>query len=149
MTMLTGRWLDPDKEHLSMSGKPGKGTFVYVRNTFWNAAWASGHQTIPAAILAAFCRLLFWHWLQPALYIFVLAECSWGDLDPWQRRFGVAVAVREAGYILATLWCLFTNPAFLLVNAWASYRDKPVFDEGFQKKGGDGGVNSGLAFLLT
>jgi hypothetical protein len=151
MTMLTGRWLDPKKERL-----------VYVRNTFWNAAWASGHQTIPAAILAAFCRLLFWHWLQPALYIFVLAECSWGDLDPWQRRFGVAVAVREAGYILATLWCLFTNPAFLLVNAWVSYRDLPDFERlpgtvvgqgqvlsQVQKKGGDGGVNSGLAFLLT
>ena len=46
----------------------------------------------------------------------------WGDIDAAQRVFGVGVAVREALYFLSTCVCLWTNPAFLLVDIGATVR---------------------------
>ena len=64
----------------------------------------------------------------------------WGDIDAAQRVFGVGVAVREALYFLSTCVCLWTNPAFLLVDIGATVRS----DE--QVPGNPAG--SGYPFLL-
>jgi hypothetical protein len=103
----------------------------------WADAVAANDQTYISAVVAAAPRLLLWHWMQPVLYWKVL-YCTWSDIDGLQAVFGVAVAMREAGYVIATLICMKVNPAFLLVDVVASVKDAT-----------DGGANSGLAFLLT
>ena len=76
-------------------------------------------------------------WLQPRLY-FAGLYCYWDQIDGLQQGSGLSVAVREVGYVAATFLCLYANPAYLLVDVWASVRDQA-----------DGGANSGVGFLLT
>jgi|EP01047_Picozoa_sp_COSAG01_P005656 hypothetical protein len=90
-----------------------------------NALEANGQRPL-SALAGAAVRLLLWHWLQPALYFAVLG-CYWGEIDRWQRRFGVAVAVREAMYFATTLLALRLNPAFLLVDVPASVRNDETY----------------------
>jgi hypothetical protein len=103
----------------------------------WVDAVAANSQTYVSAAVAAAARLMLWHWLQPGLYFAVL-YCFWDQIDGLQQGFGIAVAVREVGYVAATLLCLYANPAYLLVDVWVSVRDKA-----------DAGANSGIGFLLT
>ena len=84
-------------------------------------ARAMNGQSQCGALLEAAAKLLGWHWLQPSLYWALLAM-HWGDIDAAQRVFGVGVAVREALYFLSTCVCLWTNPAFLLVDIGATVR---------------------------
>jgi hypothetical protein len=69
--------------------------------------------------LAVF-RLIFWHWLQPALYWLILYS-YWDTLqgqgdDNLQLRLALAVGVREAAYFPITLLALVYNPSFLLID---------------------------------
>eukprot|EP01047_Picozoa_sp_COSAG01_P011795 COSAG01_NODE_520_length_16006_cov_6.454077_3_plen_488_part_00 len=92
----------------------------------WAGAVEANGQSPAGATLTAAGRLLFWHWLQPALYWAVFA-CFYDQIRPGvdgaQKGFGWAVAVREALYLLNTLVALYANPAFLLVDVGASVRD--------------------------
>ena len=60
--------------------------------------------------------------LQPPLYFFVLWQSA-ALIDPLQLDLGIAVSVREAGYLITTLACCWANPSFLLVNVAASVRE--------------------------
>eukprot|EP01046_Picozoa_sp_COSAG06_P095168 COSAG06_NODE_41296_length_393_cov_0.472789_1_plen_105_part_10 len=60
--------------------------------------------------------------LQPPLYFFVLWQSA-ALIDPLQLHLGIAVSVREAGYLITTLACCWANPSFLLVNVAASVRE--------------------------
>ena len=83
--------------------------------------------------MGSLARLLFWHWLQPALYFAVLA-CHWAELDGWQHFFGIAVGVREGSYVQSTLVALWLNPAFLPVDVGATVREReaPLAFHGLQ-----------------
>eukprot|EP01047_Picozoa_sp_COSAG01_P067441 COSAG01_NODE_9526_length_2419_cov_2.482759_1_plen_404_part_10 len=109
-----------------------------MRKHNWGDAVVANDQTYVSAAVAATLRLVFWHWLQPVLYFAVL-YCFWDEVDTVQQVFGAAVAVREAGYVFATLLCLYANPAFLLINVIASVNEWVDF----------GGANAGYVFLLT
>ena len=91
------------------------------KHSCWAMARAMNGQSQCGALLEAAAKLLGWHWLQPSLYWALLAM-HWGDIDAAQRVFGVGVAVREALYFLSTCVCLWTNPAFLLVDIGATVR---------------------------
>ena len=89
----------------------------------WAAACRANRQSpLMATVGVALPRLLLWHCAQPLLYLAVLS-CYYGGLDAWQKVFGVAVAVREGLYLISTLACVAVNPAFLLIDVLASFRD--------------------------
>jgi hypothetical protein len=87
----------------------------------WTRAIELSGLSNAGAYFSAFMRLLFWHWLQPALYFLVFA-CYWHKLDSFQLIFGTAVAVRELLYLLSTLICVVLNPSYLLLDVAASVR---------------------------
>jgi hypothetical protein len=93
-----------------------------TRGNSWARALAANDQSAAGGALTAVGRLLFCHWVQPALYWAVFA-CFYDQIDGAQWGFGWAVAVREALYLLTTLVALYANPAFLLVDVGASVRD--------------------------
>ena len=66
-----------------------------TRGSSWARALVANGQSPAGGALTAVGRLLFWHWLQPALYWAVFA-CFYDQIDGAQRGFGWAVAVREA-----------------------------------------------------
>ena len=76
------------------------------------------------ALAAAFARLLLWHNLQPAAYGLAFVA-SWDEISVLQRFLGVVVALREAIYVLLTLVCIRFNPAYLLVDTAATWRNDP------------------------
>ena len=74
-----------------------------------------------AATAAA--RLCLWHLLQPAVYLAALAT-YWPGLSRWSRLLGGIVGVREAAYVVACLVGVGVCPAYLLVDAGATLRDR-------------------------
>jgi len=112
---------------------------IECKRSCWAMARAMNGQSQCGALLEAAAKLLGWHWLQPSLYWALLAM-HWGDIDAAQRVFGVGVAVREALYFLSTCVCLWTNPAFLLVDIGATVRS--------DQRVGSNPAGSGYPFLL-
>ena len=55
------------------------------KESSWNAALEANGQRPFSALAGAAVRLLFWHWLQPALY-FAALGCYWDEIDGWQVR---------------------------------------------------------------
>jgi hypothetical protein len=96
----------------------------------WSYARRRNGDSARTALVLGTMRLLFWHLLQPLVYFYVL-WLHYADFDSLQRGFGVAVGVREAGYLLTTLLCACANPAFLLVNVGTSVRSKEKYDVRF------------------
>eukprot|EP01047_Picozoa_sp_COSAG01_P016036 COSAG01_NODE_811_length_13417_cov_6.641012_8_plen_1526_part_00 len=95
---------------------------LYRNGSSWDYARRRNGQTACGAWMLGATRLLLWHLVQPAMYFLVLGVYA-GEIDALQLGLGVAVAVREAGYLLTTLACAWANPAFLLVDVGASVRD--------------------------
>ena len=60
-------------------------------------------------------RLVFWHWLQPIMYVWSLCA-YWDVINSTQQKLGLVVGAREAVYLLLTLVALWKKPIFLLVN---------------------------------
>ena len=85
----------------------------------WDAALAwRGHLHCTGTTLGALnCVLL--HTLQPVAYLAVLSTYA-GVLPSLQLALGAVVAARECSYLLATVACVWVNPAFLLVDIGAS-----------------------------
>ena len=100
--------------------------------TRWaSACKVSGRSRCAAALVAA-ARLVLWHWLQPAAYLFALAV-YWGEIDTTSRVLGAIVGFREAIYIVLTIVALFVQPAYLLVSMGATLRtEKSKKGEGLQ-----------------
>ena len=74
-----------------------------------------------AALFISSIRLIFWHWMQPFLYAFVLFA-YWDLLDKGQQILGLIVAVREGIYFLLATVCIFVNPSYLLVDLRATWQ---------------------------
>ena len=72
---------------------------------------------------AAAARLCLWHLLQPAVYLAALVT-YWPGLSWWSRLLGGIVGVREAAYVVACLVGVGVRPAYLLVDAGATLRDR-------------------------
>jgi hypothetical protein len=60
-------------------------------------------------------RLVFWHWMQPAMYAASL-YAYWNQIDAVQQKLALVVGAREALYPLFTLKALWHKPIFLLAN---------------------------------
>ena len=92
---------------------------VVEEKTDWASACKfSGLMPCTAALVAA-AKLVLWHWLQPAAYLFALVV-YWGEIDTTSRWLGAIVGVREAIYIVLTIVALFVQPAYLLVSTRAT-----------------------------
>lgn len=76
-----------------------------------------------AASLIALIRLLFWHWMQPFLYFYVLFA-YWDLLVHIQRILGLIVGGREALYWLMTVFALCRNPVYLLVDLRSTWLNR-------------------------
>jgi len=74
-------------------------------------------------------RALFWHALQPSVYLAALCA-FWGELGPWQRVFGGIVALREVLYLVGTGVVAVVQPSFLLVDIVASWKETSSFETG-------------------
>eukprot|EP01083_Nonionella_stella_P031985 87543_1 len=72
-----------------------------------------------AAVTISIIRLLFWHWMQPILYVYVL-YAYWDLLVETQQVLGLIVGVREVIYFLLTIIAACANPVFLIVDLRAS-----------------------------
>ena len=107
---------------------------LYHHGSSWRVAHENSRSTVHT-IPTCFIKLLFWHLLQPVMYIYVFLT-AYSTLDTVQQRLGSFVLLRESLYLLALLACVVANPAFLLVDVSASARDDPRF-----------GVRSGYTFL--
>jgi hypothetical protein len=83
--------------------------------------------------------LLFWHWLQRALYTIIFSS-YYDELDSDQQMYGTAVCWREALYALTIFAIIFVNPAFLTVDVSATVRDADTFSCG-------GDFDEGYSFL--
>lgn len=81
----------------------------------WSEAIVDNGLSPHGALARGLVKALFWHLLQPCLYFYVYFDAHL-SLEPVQRGFGNAVAVREAIYLLSSLACICVNPAFLLVD---------------------------------
>ena len=76
----------------------------------------------PPAAVVAVGRLLFCHIAQPLIYL-VLFSLARPNLSGISLYCGWCVAVRELGYLAATLGCVAVNRAFLLIDVPASVGD--------------------------
>lgn len=93
---------------------------IYNGKMNWLRARLALGYTPVMAICVAILRLVFWHWMQPAMYCLVLYIYS-TEISSLQLIFGILVACREVIYVLLTIMALFTNPSFLLVNLSANW----------------------------
>ena len=94
---------------------------ILERKVSWDDAREALGWTPCKAKTVALLRLVFWHWMQPALYAWTLISFS-DQIDRVQLILGLVVMGREALYPVLTLIALYRNPAFLLVNVGA-HRD--------------------------
>jgi hypothetical protein len=91
----------------------------------WESAVAMLGWSQRKAWTVALIRLVFWHWMQPAMYAWTLY--SYSDLiDYTQLVLGVVVLGREGLYVLFTCIALYRNPVFLLANVAANRDNKHV-----------------------
>ena len=87
----------------------------------WNDAVTDLKMNACGAVTIATARLLFWHWLQPILYAFVL-YAYWDLIDEVQRILGLIVGGREALYWILTVIAVFRNPVYLLVDLSSTWK---------------------------
>jgi hypothetical protein len=81
----------------------------------WDQAVAVQGWSRRMGVAVSVLRLVFWHWLQPAMYVTSL-YAYWDQIDDMQQKLGLVVAAREALYPLLTLVALWRRPIFLLAN---------------------------------
>ena len=57
------------------------------------------------AATSAVVKLVLWHWVQPAIYLFSLSHhhCLVASFGEWQQRFAAVVAAREVLYLGSTI----------------------------------------------
>ena len=110
-----------------------------TENKSWSTAVEYNDSSLSIALGIGLFKMLFWHGLQPVLYFWVFAD-EFSSLQPLQQVLGCAVGVREALYLLSMLACVRLNPAFLLVDVFASVQDS-------QSKEVLGGILGGRSFL--
>lgn len=89
----------------------------------WNdVAQELGFTNMLLARVVSAARLVFWHWMQPAVYTF--AFWAYSDImDYWQIWFAVGVLIREGTYILQSLLALCVCPGVLLFSTKRSSWD--------------------------
>eukprot|EP01084_Bolivina_argentea_P317306 550137_1 len=106
----------------------GKGDTVVTIKKVWDNrySWSEATEHLGinkcAGFLISVIRLIFWHWMQPLLYWFVLFA-YWDLLDNVQQILASIVAGREFIYFCLTCICVCVNPAFLLVDLIASFKE--------------------------
>ena len=93
--------------------------------TFRSAKLHLGINTC-AAITICMIRLLFWHWMQPILYGYVLFA-YWDLLDYYQQILGLIVGGREGIYFILTLLALYRQPIYLLVDLRSSWKENRLY----------------------
>ena len=96
---------------------------IEMRKIKWSEAAEARGLNKCAAYFVSTVVLVCWHWLQPLLYWLCL-YLYWDLLDWGQQRLGCLVAGREGIYWLLTVIGCFTNPAYLLIDIKATWREK-------------------------
>jgi len=91
-------------------------------NVSWEKTLAESGRSRGRGVVEAAVRALFWHALQPSVYLAALCA-FWGELGPWQRVFGGIVALREVLYLVGTGVVAVVQPSFLLVDIVASWKE--------------------------
>ena len=89
----------------------------------WEQVKKARNLTQCQAVVSAVIKLIFWHWSQPAVYLWVLGvyRCYIAKLGPAQQDFAAVVAAREVLYLCSTVLAAWQCPVFLLmdpVEAW-------------------------------
>lgn len=104
-----------------------KATDLMHHHSTWDKAVEKNEGVCTGSIpkLVAFLRLFGWHLLLPIFY-FVAFPQLFDQIDPWQSYFGLVVLLRQVIYALTAVVCLNVNPAYLLVDIWASFRQEDV-----------------------
>ena len=97
-------------------------SIIHIRTgcVSWTKAKKIQNLSKRAAMFVSIVRLVFWHWLQPLSYAFVL-YAYWDLLDEVQMFLALAVGLRECVYFLLTIACLWVTPAFLMVDLRSTY----------------------------
>ena len=75
------------------------------------------------ALFVGTFTMLFLHLSQPAFYYYSL-WVYYLDIDSTQKYLGIAVAIREAIYVLLILYGLYHKPTFLLVDMIAMWNNE-------------------------
>ena len=88
----------------------------------WDEAAKLADLTPYAALAAGGARAVLWHLLQPIAYAMALMA-SWPQVSPLQRVLGIIVAVREIIYVLLVGVGIRCNPAYLLVDTAATWKE--------------------------
>jgi hypothetical protein len=96
---------------------------LWGKTSFSEAAERQGLERC-APYFVASMRLFLWHYLQPVAYWFVL-WLYWDDMSRTQQILGAIVAGREGIYFLLVTIALFVQPAFLLVDVVATFKEDP------------------------
>jgi hypothetical protein len=96
--------------------------YILLRNFTWSAAAKARGLNKCAAYFISTVVLVCWHWLQPLLYWLCL-YLYWDLLDGTQQWLGCVVAGREGVYWLLTVIGCFHNPAYLLIDVMATWKD--------------------------
>lgn len=99
----------------------------------WKYAASLNGQSFGRALAVSAGRLFLWHLIQPPMYFLVLYEFH-TEIDALQLHLGLAVALRELGYLVSTLLCTWINPAFLLVDVNSSVQDYSRSNYGWLEK---------------
>lgn len=85
-------------------------------------------------------RLLLWHWLQPALYLWIYFSYV-DQLCFTQQLLGLLVAVREEIYFFLTLELLVYSPQFFLIDWSVGWENQPAIPYMVPGHGGRGFVD--------
>eukprot|EP01084_Bolivina_argentea_P146692 256788_1 len=93
---------------------------VFSNYFTWKEAYLDQGLNYCAALTVSSARLLFWHWVQPFLYGFVL-YAYWNLLDHIQQILGLIVAGRECIYFILSLIAICINPSYLLLDLRATW----------------------------
>eukprot|EP01084_Bolivina_argentea_P317305 550135_1 len=96
---------------------------IMQKSTSWTDAKKIQHLNFCAAFTISLTRLVFWHWMQPLLYWFVL-YAYWDLLDKGQQILGLIVGGRECIYFILTIFGLCINPTFLMPDLKATWKYK-------------------------
>ncbi len=95
-----------------------------AENVSWEHTLAKTQRGACRGVVEAAVRFLFWHGLQPGVYLAAL-YVYWGELGWWQHLFGGIVGVREVLYLAGTVGVAVIQPSFLLVDVVASWKEAP------------------------
>eukprot|EP01084_Bolivina_argentea_P135024 238008_1 len=93
---------------------------IFGQTFTWTDAYKDQGLNLCAAMTVSMIRLIFWHWMQPFIYCFVL-YAYWDLLDHVQQILGLIVAGREVIYFFLTIIGLLVNPVYLLLDLRATW----------------------------